>query len=868
MTENREKFYLKDYSAPSYWQDKVDLTFKLHSTHTEVTARSHFIKNNESKNASAPIKLDGIKLELISLKVNGKDHSDYSKAEESLTLTNVPNEFELEVVTKIDPAANKSMEGLYLTNGLYCTQCEAQGFRKITYFTDRPDNMAVFSVRIEADKSKYPFLLSNGNIVEEGSLPEGRHFAVWQDPFRKPCYLFALVAGDLDCIEDSFKTMSGRNVTLRVLANKGRKERCYHAMNSLKWSFKWDEDRYGLEYDLDLFQIVAVDDFNMGAMENKGLNIYNSGAALADIKTADDSRHFRITSIVGHEYFHNWSGNRVTCRDWFQLSLKEGLTVYRDQEFTADLFSRPVQRLSDVSGLRESQFNEDAGPNAHPVRPDSAYSIDNFYTSTIYEKGAELIRMLETLLGTAKFEEGVKKYFKLYDGQAVTTDDFVKAMELVSGEDFTHFKKWYTQSGTPRVSVSGSYNASSKEYTLNMKQETLPTQQQADKEALLIPVKVGLLSKDGKDLIDSNTILRLSKKEDSFVFKNISEEPTPSLFRDFSAPVKYFYEYSMDDYLFLMQKDSNRFNRWDSAQRVLKDVILKTYEAKLSSNTYKVDGRIFEALGSNLKEADLDPNFVSYMLELPTYGSLVTDLEEIEPRVLTNSISELKKQIGLALEAPLLENFKKYCAKDNFELTPRAMGERRLAMLSLSTLCATEKKEYLQLAVDHSKHFSMEGKSAAIHSLLASNTAESNLVIDNFYKEFSKDALLFDEWIRYTTGNIVDNVTETVEKIYSNPSFGKTNPNNNISVWYGFRSNPKGFHQEEGSAYKILADKVIEIDGYNEQLAARLANLLSNWKKYRAPYSNLMKQELNRIASVPKLSSNTFEIVSNSLKGA
>jgi aminopeptidase N len=866
MSETRKKFYLKDYKAPNFWQDKVDLTFKLFPTHTEVAARSHFVRNSSSGDTSRSVRLDGTKLELMSLKLNGMKFENYTLSEEGLTLNEVPEEFELEVLTKIYPEANKSMEGLYLSNGLYCTQCEAHGFRKITYFTDRPDNMAIFSVRIEADKAKYPYLLSNGNLLRTGDLPEARHFAEWRDPFRKPCYLFALVAGDLDCIEDSFRTRSGRNVTLKVYANKGRKERCWHAMNSLKWSFKWDEERYGLEYDLDLFQIVAVDDFNMGAMENKGLNIYNSAAALADVKTADDETHFRITSIVGHEYFHNWSGNRVTCRDWFQLSLKEGLTVYRDQEFTADLFSRPVQRLSDVSGLRETQFNEDAGPNAHPVRPDSAYSIDNFYTSTIYDKGAELIRMMETLLGTAKFEEGLKQYFKMFDGQAVTTDDFVKAMELVSGEDLTHFKKWYAQSGTPRVTVSSEYNSASKEYRLHFKQETLPTPNQSSKEPLLIPVKVGLLGKNGEDIIDPNTLLRLSKAEQSFTFKNILEKPTPSLFRDFSAPVKYFYEYSMDDLIFLMQKDSNRFNRWEAAQRVLSDAVLKTYEAKLQGGTCRLDSRVFVAMESNLADADMDPNFVSYMIQTPSYGSLVTDLKDLDPIVLSESLEEIQTQIGLALEKSLLAAFQKYCARDNFEITPRAMGERRLARVALAALCATAKKEHLQLALQYFKHFSMEAKTAALSALQRSGSEESRWALEDFYKQFANDELLFDDWIAYVIADARTNVSETLHKVLADAHFKKTNPNNNRSVWHGFQSNPAGFHQKDGSIYKVLADKIIELDAFNEQLAARLSKNLSDWKKYRAPYSTLMKQELTRILETPKLSPNTFEIVSDALR--
>lgn len=866
MTDTRTKFYLKDYKAPAYWQNQIDLNFNLLASHTEIIAKSRFVRNSNLTENTNEISLNGTHLKLISIKVDGKNHPHYIIDESTLILQKIPNEFELEVITHIDPSSNKSMEGLYLTNGLYCTQCEAQGFRKITYFLDRPDNMAVFSVRIEADSIQFPFLLSNGNPLETGNLSNGRHFAKWHDPFPKPAHLFALVAGDLDFIQDTYRTQSGREVQLKVFANKGRKARCHHAMNSLKWSFKWDEDRYGLEYDLDLFMIVAVDDFNMGAMENKGLNIYNSGAALADIKTADDATHFRITSIVGHEYFHNWSGNRVNCRDWFQLSLKEGLTVYRDQEFTADLFSRPVQRLSDVTSLRESQFNEDSGPNAHPVRPDSAYSIDNFYTSTIYEKGAELIRMLETILGKSKFEEGLKSYFKMYDGQAVTTDDFVKAMELVSGEDFTHFKKWYTQSGTPHVQASGTYNAATQEFKLKLVQSTAPTAQQSIKEALFIPVKIGLLDKEGKDLIDPNTLLRLKQFEETFVFKNIPEAPTPSLFRDFSAPVNYSYEYTMDDYLFLMQHDSNRFNRWEAAQRVLTDTVFNIYNALVQQKPFQIDPKIFSGLKANIELSDVDPNFTSYMLQVPSYAQLQNKLKNIEPQLLCQSIAQLESSIGKQLEENLSKCFQQYAAKEPFELSPRALGERRLARVSLNLLCATRDSTHFDHALQYFLHESMEAKNASLHALIGKCETTSNKAIASFYKDFATDPLLFDRWIRLYVSNLTNDISAQLSKVYDDPHFGKTNPNNNVSVWWGFKENMAGFHQKDGSVYKILSQKIIEIDSYNEQIAARLANIFSNWKKYSEPYASLMKVELEKIIQTPKLSSNTYEIVSNALK--
>ncbi|MCB0351027.1 MAG: aminopeptidase N, partial [Bdellovibrionales bacterium] len=832
MKNTHKKFELKNYKAPSFWQDKLDLTFRLFETHTEVEAISHCRFNADDWSWPSPLELSGEHLELLSVEINGKTWTQFKKEDNHLHIQDTPKEFTLKIVTKILPSENKSMVGLYETNGLYCTQCESEGFRKITYFTDRPDNMAIYSTRIEADKKKFPYLLSNGNLIESGDLKDNRHFALWQDPFKKPSYLFALVAGDLDMIENHFITKSGKKVTLQVYANRGRKERCYHAMNSLKWSMKWDEERFNLEYDLDLFMIVAVDDFNFGAMENKGLNIYNSMAALADEKTADDQMFSRITSIVGHEYFHNWSGNRVTCRDWFQISLKEGLTVFRDQEFTSDLFSRPVQRLDDVTALRERQFPEDAGPNAHPVRPESAFAIENFYTFTIYQKGAELIRMIQTIIGSDNFNKGIAKYFELYDGQAVTTEEFVHAMEVASGFDLKHFRLWYSQAGTPIVDVQGSYNSEAKTYTLNFKQHTPPTPGQDKKLPLHIPVNVGLLSSEGKDLLPA-TVLQLTKSEQSFEFKNISQTPLPSLFRDFSAPVKFNFEYNEKDNLFLLKKDSNLFNRWEAAQRLYEKSILDIYAALEGCSTPTAPTDFILALQNNIENADNDPLFVSRLVQPPSISVLEQSLEIVNPVNLDLARKRFKRFLATELEPTLNEVFVKYKPKDKFEINPRAVGERALMGVALSYLCTLENPRYYEMAYSLSKGKTMTEKSYAISALIQADAKEAKMAVDDFYNEFGTDGVLVNRWISYSAASSNENAHLNLQNIMNNKVFDKNNPNNNTSLWRGIVGGAlAAFHQKDGLVYKLLADKVLEIDAYNPSVAARIVNFLENWRKY------------------------------------
>ncbi len=684
----KKRIELKDYEPPHYWIRQVSLHFDLHEDHSLVTAVSQFERNPKFE-AETPLILDGRDMELVSVKLDGQalNPSAYSLSPTQLVLPSVPERGELEVVTRIKPQENTALEGLYKSGNIFCTQCEAHGFQRITYFVDRPDNMAVYTTRITADQSLYPVLLSNGNLIDSGSLPEGRHFATWEDPFKKPSYLFALVAGRLDVLEDEFVTCSGRKVALKIYTDPGRTHRVKFAMESLKKSMGWDEERFGREYDLDIFMVVAVDAFNMGAMENKGLNIFNSMAILADSDTATDARFEHIESIVGHEYFHNWTGNRITCRDWFQLSLKEGLTVYRDQEFTADMRSRAVKRIDDVDSLRNSQFKEDAGPNAHPVRPESCYSVDNFYTATVYDKGAEVIRMMATLLGEKGFRKGMDLYFQLYDGQAVTTEHFVQAMEQANNVDLSQFRLWYSQAGTPQVEVKSHYSPENNSFTLKFRQSLPKVAGQEKPLPMVIPLRLGLLDSQGLEITlrlqpqlqevgslsqesqsqlfssgnsDSASrlnrlmhqdLLVLTQAEESFCFTQVPERPTASLLRHFSAPVQLHYEISDEERLHLMKKDSDPFNRWEAGQKLLLKTLLQL-ERDLSQGgaPRPVAPALIEGFSHCLQQGMEDPLFSSRLLDLPTYDYAAQFCSPLRPDFLFLALHSLRSQLGWQLK--------------------------------------------------------------------------------------------------------------------------------------------------------------------------------------------------------------------------
>ncbi len=868
-TSNRTQFHLKDYKAPAFWIDKVDLHIRLDGSDTKVVAKSHVKFNTADWSWPQALELDGDQLQLVEVSVNGEKWEKFEATPSKLTLKDVPQDFELSVTTKIDPVANKSGEGIYKSKELYCTQCESQGFRKITYFVDRPDNMAIYTTRIEAPKKEYPLLLSNGNKIESGDLDNGWHYALWEDPFKKPCYLFALVAGDLEGIDDTFTTKSGRKVKLQVLADRGRKARCQHAMDSLKWSMKWDEDRFGLEYDLDLFMIVAVDDFNFGAMENKGLNIYNSMAALADAKTADDNSHYKITAIVGHEYFHNWTGNRVTCRDWFQLSLKEGLTVYRDQEFTADLFSRTYQRIEDVTALRDSQFSEDGGPNAHPVRPESAYSVDNFYTSTIYEKGAELIRMMEVILGREGFAKGIDKYFELYDGQAVTTDDFVHAMETANGADLKQFRLWYSQAGTPKVSVRSEHDLASAKYTLHFKQEIPDTPDMKNKKPMHIPVKLGLMGKESKkDLIDADTVVELKEATHSVTFENIKEAVVPSLFRDFSAPVNLEYEYSDADLLFLNAYDSNLFNRFEAANRLQITAVKDFYNAKKNGGSPKDYSELFKALGENLKKAEEDPLFVSSILSTPGWSTFEQSIPSLDPLALSTALKEFKIAKATALESELASTFEKFKpGSEAFELTPRAIGRRKLAATALIQLSTLKKDKYQTWAQEMFDHPMMAARSSALGAFLNIGGPKAKEVFTRFFDEFKADGVLINKTLYVLAALSEGGFSKTLSEIKSNKEFNPKNANNVRYLWRVLvGDNPEEFHKTTGENYKLLADAVLEADKFNAHLSSSLVGYFDTFKIFAEPHTSLMKAELERIAKTEGISANVYELATKALK--
>jgi len=878
MSESSVKtIYLKDYQAPDFELEQVKLTFCLFEDGATVLSVLNFKRSAEANIES--LYLHGEDLELRSIKLNSQllSKDDYQVNSEGLTIKNVPAEFMLECETWIKPQENKRLEGLYKSSSMFCTQCEAEGFRRITYYPDRPDVMSVFQTRIEADKALYPVLLSNGNPVESGDLAEGRHFVTWEDPFPKPCYLFALVAGNLHCQKDEYITGSGRKVDLRIFVDSKNADKCDYAIDSLKRSMKWDEDVYGREYDLDIFMIVAVDDFNMGAMENKGLNIFNSSCVLAKTDTATDTAYHRIEAIVAHEYFHNWSGNRVTCRDWFQLSLKEGFTVFRDAEFSADMNSRVVKRIEDVNFLRTAQFAEDAGPMSHPVRPSSYMEISNFYTLTVYEKGAELVRMLHTLLGGAKFRAGSDLYFDRHDGEAVTTEDFVAAMSEVSGRDFTQFQAWYDQGGTPEVFVASSYDAESKEYRLTFTQscpasagDSVPI----DKKALFhIPITLGLIDEKGKDLPlaiaggQTSWVFELLGQTETIVFEGVEKEPTPSLLRNFSAPVKLRYEYSDEQLLFLLANDSDGFNRWEAGQtlslRVLQNMILQ-YQHK---ETLELSEQFIGVFRSILRNKALDKAMVCKLLMLPAESYLIELSDEADVDAI-HHVREfvraaLSDALKIELEAVYHENVSLSASLDF-----AAMSQRALKNTALSLLSASPNERAVLLAKQQFESAVNMTDSHAALSVLVNSGYElaAQEASTAFYNKWHTDAQVLEQWFSVQSGSSSYMNLEGLRKIIALPDFDMTNPNKVRAVIGVFcQQNLVNFHNESGEAYVFLADYIIKLDDLNPQIASRLVMPLTRWRKFNENRQGLMIAQLKRIHGKNNLSKDVREIVEKSL---
>lgn len=878
MSESSVKtIYLKDYQAPAFELEKVMLTFRLFEEGATVLSVLSFKRCAQA--SDEPLYLHGEDLELRSIKLNNQllSTEDYQLDHEGLTIKGVPAEFTLECETWIKPQDNKRLEGLYKSSSMFCTQCEAEGFRRITFYPDRPDVMSVFQTRIEADKALYPILLSNGNPIESGGLPEGRHFVTWEDPFPKPCYLFALVAGNLHCQEDVFVTRSKRKVDLRIFVDAKNADKCDYALDSLKRSMKWDEDVYGREYDLDIFMIVAVDDFNMGAMENKGLNIFNSSCVLAKTDTATDTAYHRIEAIVAHEYFHNWSGNRVTCRDWFQLSLKEGFTVFRDAEFSADMNSRVVKRIEDVNFLRTAQFAEDAGPMSHPVRPSSYMEISNFYTLTVYEKGAELVRMLHTLLGEAKFRAGSDLYFDRHDGQAVTTEDFVAAMSEVSGRDFTQFQAWYDQGGTPEVIAKSFYDSVKKEYHLTFTQAcpiSAGDDAALNKKALFhIPITIGLIDGEGRDIPLSvaegkkSWVFELTGQAETVVFEGIEKEPIPSLLRNFSAPVKLTYDYSTEQLLFLLAHDSDGFNRWEAGQtlslRVLQGMILK-YQNK---EPLVLSEQFIEVFRSILRNKSLDKAMVCKLLMLPAESYLIELSEEADVAAI-HHVREfvraaLSDALSSELEAVYHENMSTSAGLEFSVMSQRALKNSVLALLSASPneRAVSLAKQQFDSAVN------MTDSHAALSVLVNSgDETAAQEALTTFYDKWQSDAQVMEQWFSVQSGSANLTTLERLKKIIALPDFDITNPNKVRAVIGVFcQQNLVNFHDETGEAYKFLAGYVIELDNLNPQIASRLMMPLTRWRKFNANRQELMIEQLKRIYEKNDLSKDVREILEKSL---
>jgi len=884
--------FRKDYQPTPYLIDTIHLDFILNEDVSHVHSKMHMKPNYAG--SPPPLVLNGRKdLKLVSVKVNGADVASdkYEVTEKTLTLKELPaGEYDIQITTEVKPQENTLLEGLYKSGGNFCTQCEAEGFRGITYFLDRPDVMAKYTTRLEADKAAYPVLLSNGNLMSSGDLAGGRHFAVWEDPYPKPCYLFALVAGSLSMKERSYTTKSGRDVKLRIFVQEQNLGKVDFALDSLVKSMRWDEEVYGLEYDLDLFNIVAVDDFNMGAMENKSLNIFNSRLVLASPETATDGDYARIEGVVGHEYFHNWTGNRVTCRDWFQLTLKEGLTVFRDQEFSADMNSRPVKRIEDVMMLRVSQFTEDSGPMAHPIRPDSYIKMDNFYTVTVYEKGSEVVRLYRTLLGKEGFRKGMDLYFQRHDGHAVTCDDFLAAMADANGADLSAMSNWYSQAGTPQVDVSTHYDAAAKTFTLTAKQSTPATPGQPNKQPVLIPLAVGLLGPDGKDLplhlqgstnsSETTAVLRLEQAEQSFVFTGVDAEPVPSILRDFSAPVKLSVQGQTDEQLlFLFAHDSDPFNRWESGQRLLKKLLLQLYSAAADSSKGAsvsdrcqaaggVSDKLVEAFRTILTEKGLDGTFKAMAINIPAGTELLDQIPAADPTLIYQVrmyvLKTLAARLRPELEAQIKEN-------DDAPGTPYAFNSHACARRAIKNRAI----DWLNALDDPSVHAStlnryreasnMTDQVAALSALMDSSCPEREVALQEFYDKWQKEPLVLLKWLGLQAMCNKPGNLEAIKKLVDHPAFNITNPNNCYSLFLGFARSPVNFHAADGSGYQFMGDMILRVDQLNHQVAARMMNAFAPWRQFDLSRQELMKAQIQRIVASNGLSENVFEIASKSL---
>jgi aminopeptidase N len=899
LTPTPKTIHLKDYTPPAFLISTVDLDVDIRVDDTLVKATLAVSRNPQAPRSRPPLELDGDELELLSVAVDGRplDNSAYALDAERLTIAGVPDRFALETVVRIRPNQNSKLMGLFASKDGFFSQCEAEGFRRITFFPDRPDVMARYTTTIHADRAQYPWLLSNGNLVAQGDegdvtpvlVPanggEGRkvqqqdqrHWAKWVDPFPKPSYLFAMVAARLDRLEDGFVTGSGRKVKLFVFVEPGKLDQCKFAMAALKRAMKWDEEVFGLELDLEQYMIVAVGDFNMGAMENKGLNIFNTKYVLARVDTATDNDFMYLDRVVAHEYFHNWTGNRVTCRDWFQLSLKEGLTVFRDQEYGADTYSRPVQRIQEVRGLRAAQFPEDTGPMAHPVRPASYMEISNFYTATVYEKGAEVVRMIHTLIGAAKFRKGMDLYFRRHDGQAVRTEEFVQAMQDASGLDLTQFKRWYDQAGTPLLEVRGNFDAAARRYTLTVMQSCSPTPGQVEKQPFHIPMAVGLVGPDGNDVplqldgekraAGTTRVLSVTHAEEEFVFLNVARQPVPSLLRGFSAPVNLRFEYSDADLTHLMAHDSDAFNRWESGQRLALNLLLRGIASYRVGHAPAFPGSFVKAFSRVLADAAKDPAFAAEALGLPSESLVAEQMEEVDSDAIHAVRVALRKHLASSLKGELLATYQAFAASGPYNPGARSAGQRSLRNLCLSYLMELDDDTVRTLCVrQFDSADNMTDSMAALTALANTDCLARSEALDKFYAKWKDESLVMDKWFSVqATCRLPDTLAE-VKRLLSHPAFNLKNPNKVRALIGSFcQGNHVRFHVADGSAYEFAADQVIAIDPLNPQVAARLARSFDRWRKFDTIHQKHAKVAIGRIRDTAGLSKDTTEVVTKSL---
>ena len=869
MTQQPQIKYRHDYRAPDYTITDIDLTFELDASTTRVTAISQVKRLGDNQ---ADLRLDGEDLTLIALEVDGQPWTDYRQQNGGLVLSQLPESFTLKIINDIHPDQNTALEGLYKSGEALCTQCEAEGFRHITWYLDRPDVLARFTTTIFADGERYPYLLSNGNRVDSGRDEQGRSWVKWQDPFPKPCYLFALVAGDFDVLRDSFTTRSGRDVALEIFVDRGNLDRADWAMTSLKNSMKWDEERFGLEYDLDIFMIVAVDFFNMGAMENKGLNVFNAKYVLAKAETATDKDYLGIEAVIGHEYFHNWTGNRVTCRDWFQLSLKEGLTVFRDQEFSSDLGSRAVNRIDNVRIVRGAQFAEDASPMAHPIRPDQVIEMNNFYTLTVYEKGSEVIRMLHTLLGEANFQKGMQLYFDRHDGSAATCDDFVQAMEDASNVDLSQFRRWYSQSGTPVLTVRDDYNPELEQYTLHVTQHTPATADQKEKLPLHIPLDIELYDNEGQVIpLQHNGhpvhhVLNVTEEFQSFIFDNVYFQPVPSLLREFSAPVKLDYKWSDAQLTFLMRHARNDFSRWDAAQSLLATYIRLNVARYQQGQHLSLPLHVADAFRAVLLDADCDPALTALILTLPTENEIAELFDVIDPQAIALVRDALQRTLARELAD---EFFAIYNAnqQSEYRVEHDAIGQRSLKNICLTYLAFGDAQLADKLVqVQYHQATNMTDSLAALSAAVAAQLPCRDALLAAYDERWHQDGLVMDKWFVLQATSPAANVLRNVRQLLNHRSFSMSNPNRVRSLVGAFASaNPAAFHAKDGSGYKFLVEMLIDLNTRNPQVAARMVEPLIRLKRYDDDRQAMMREALEQLKGLEKLSGDLYEKITRAL---